>query len=89
MNRHRARAGRLALAAVLAALLAAPAAAAVQRTPEALIERMQAGGTVIFLRHAATVQSQVDSGRLGDRAGQRNLSETGREQARALALGQA
>jgi phosphohistidine phosphatase SixA len=52
--------------------------------PAELVEAMRAGGKVIFLRHAATVQDQVDTGRLGDRAGQRNLSPEGMEQARAL-----
>ena len=45
---------------------------------------MRAGGRVVFLRHARTVQEQVDTGRLGDRAGQRNLSPAGIDQARAL-----
>ena len=45
---------------------------------------MQDGGKVIYLRHAATNQNQVDTGRLGDRAGQRNLSAAGIAQAKAL-----
>ena len=45
---------------------------------------MREGGKVVFLRHATTVQEQIDTGRLGDRAGQRNLSPAGIEQARAL-----
>jgi len=45
---------------------------------------MQDGGKVIYLRHAATNQGEVDTGRLGDRAGQRNLSSAGREQAREI-----
>ena len=45
---------------------------------------MQDGGKVIYLRHAATNQKEVDTGRLGDRAGQRNLSAAGIAQARAL-----
>ena len=47
---------------------------------------MQEGGTVIYLRHAATNANEIDTGRLGDRAGQRNLSAAGIEQARALGL---
>ena len=45
---------------------------------------MQDGNKVIYLRHAATDQKEVDTGRLGDRAGQRNLSPAGLTQARAL-----
>ena len=39
---------------------------------------------VVFLRHAATDYSRVDTGRLNDRSGQRNLSEAGRVQAEEL-----
>ena len=49
-----------------------------------LIATMQEGGVVVFLRHAATDYSQVDTGRLNDRSGQRNLSEAGRVQAEEL-----
>ena len=45
---------------------------------------MQDGNKVIYLRHAATNQQEVDTGRLGDRAGQRNLSTAGIAQAKAL-----
>ena len=45
---------------------------------------MQDGGKVIYLRHAATNQNEVDTGRLGDRTGQRNLSTAGIAQARAI-----
>jgi len=38
---------------------------------------MQDGGKVIYLRHATTNQQEVDTGRLDDRAGQRNLSPAG------------
>ncbi|WP_375261925.1 histidine phosphatase family protein [Palleronia sp.] len=51
---------------------------------EELIERMQHGETVVFLRHAETDYSQTDTGRLNDRAGQRNLSAAGRVQAQEL-----
>jgi len=55
-----------------------------QAMPAQLISAMREGGKVVFLRHATTVAEQVDTGRLNDRAGQRNLSPAGIEQARAL-----
>ena len=71
----------------LAALpfLAFPAAAQAPfiATPEAL-SLLRAGGLNLYIRHAITDRRQHDTGRRGDRAGQRNLSEAGREQARAL-----
>jgi phosphohistidine phosphatase SixA len=45
---------------------------------------LRAGGLNLYLRHAITDRSQVDTGRRGDRAGQRNLSAAGRAQASAL-----
>jgi len=71
---------------LLGALIAAalPFSATAQSTPAQLITAMREGGKVVFLRHAMTVAEQVDTGRLGDRAGQRNLSPAGIEQARAL-----
>ena len=45
---------------------------------------MQDGGKVIYLRHAATNPNEVDTGRLADRAGQRNLSPAGIEQAKEI-----
>jgi phosphohistidine phosphatase SixA len=72
---------------LLGALIAAlPVGARAQATPAQLITAMREGGKVVFLRHAMTVAEQVDTGRLGDRAGQRNLSPAGIEQARALGL---
>ena len=69
----------------LGALISAlPFSASAQATPAQLITAMREGGKVVFLRHAMTVAEQVDTGRLGDRAGQRNLSPAGIEQARAL-----
>jgi phosphohistidine phosphatase SixA len=53
-------------------------------TPAELIAAMKQGGKVIFLRHAATVSTQIDTGRLNDRPGQRNLSPDGIAQAREL-----
>ncbi|WP_144186798.1 histidine phosphatase family protein [Elioraea rosea] len=65
---------------VLAAL-AAPVAA---RAETSLIDALRRGGHTVYMRHAITDRSQADTGRLGDRAGQRNLSEAGRAQAEAL-----
>lgn len=45
---------------------------------------LRGGGYVLYMRHAITDRSQVDTGRLGDRAGQRNLSAAGVAQAHAL-----
>lgn len=45
---------------------------------------LRAGGLNLYLRHAITDRGQFDTGRRGDRAGQRNLSEAGRVQARRL-----
>lgn len=55
-----------------------------QTPPAELMGALRQGGLVIFLRHAATVATQVDTGRLGDRAGQRNLSNAGIQQAREI-----
>ena len=71
------------LAALLAALGTRSAGAQTGDTG-VLVAAMQRGGLVVFMRHAATVATQVDTGRLGDRAGQRNLSDEGRQQARDL-----
>jgi len=49
-----------------------------------LLALLRLGGLNLYLRHAITDRSQVDTGRRGDRAGQRNLSEAGREQATRL-----
>ncbi len=48
------------------------------------IDAMRQGGLNIYMRHAITDRSQADTGRLGDRAGQRNLDARGQAQARAL-----
>ena len=55
-----------------------------QSEAEILVAAMQDGGKVIYLRHAATNQDEVDTGRLGDRAGQRNLSPAGIAQAKEI-----
>ncbi|MFT8243346.1 histidine phosphatase family protein [Roseomonas sp. BN140053] len=80
--------------ALLALALLLPIAAVAQElvparpgTPEgdALVARLRAGGLVLFLRHADTRGEPCDrSFRVGDRAGQRNLSALGRDQAAAI-----
>lgn len=50
-----------------------------------LLTRLRAGGLALFFRHADTAGEPCDrSYRVGDRAGQRNLSPRGREQARRI-----
>lgn len=73
---------RILFGAAVALVLSHPARA--QSEAEILIAAIQDGGKVIDLRHAATHQHEVDTGRLGDRAGQRNLSADGVQQARDL-----
>ena len=74
-------------------LLAAPALAQSPLRPLAfdapdavpLLGRMRAGGVTLFFRHAATGGEPCDrTFRVGDRAGQRNLSALGRAQAVAI-----
>jgi phosphohistidine phosphatase SixA len=48
---------------------------------QAAIALLRAGGLNLYIRHAITDRRQVDTGRRGDRAGQRNLSAAGEEQA--------
>ena len=51
-----------------------------------LMPRLRAGGLVLFFRHADTLGEPCDrSFRVGDRAGQRNISPRGREQSRRIA----
>lgn len=69
---------------LVAGLLAERPVALAQTEAEILVAAMQDGGKVIYMRHAATNQNEVDTGRLGDRAGQRNLSTAGIAQAKAL-----
>lgn len=75
--------------AVLLLLAASPAAAqprlvpTTAETPEgaALVARLRQGGLVLFFRHADTRGENCDrSYRIGDRAGQRNISANGRAQ---------
>ncbi|MFN3852993.1 MAG: hypothetical protein ACK4M0_01230 [Phreatobacter sp.] len=50
-----------------------------------LVERLRDGGLVLFFRHADTAGEPCDSTyRIGDRAGQRNISPRGREQSRLI-----
>jgi phosphohistidine phosphatase SixA len=72
------------LLAVAAVLLVFGAPVRAQSEAEILVAAMQDGGKVIYLRHAITNQDEVDTGRLGSREGQRNLSPAGIEQAREL-----
>lgn len=68
---------------LLAVLVLAPGARAA--APEATLERLRAGGLVLFFRHADTRGEPCDrSFRIGDRPGQRNLSPAGRDQAARL-----
>lgn len=67
------------------ALLAVPLlAAAPVRAQENLLAALRGGGITVYMRHAITDRSQSDSGRLDDRAGQRNLAPAGIAQAEAL-----
>jgi phosphohistidine phosphatase SixA len=74
-------------------VLAAPAQAQSRQvpvTPEqpegaALVGRLRQGGLVLYFRHADTRGEPCDSSyRLGDRAGQRNISPLGVEQSRRI-----
>lgn len=84
---------RLTLAVLFALAMSAGPWAASQEsgsspllTPAELVQQLQAGGLVIYLRHAITDRSQTDRDRTDlSRCGeQRNLSAEGRDQARAL-----
>jgi hypothetical protein len=76
------RAWRFLLAAVALAWLA-PAMGQADAT---LVERLRAGGYVLYMRHASTDFSQDDRAMKGfdDCANQRNLTDRGREEARAV-----
>ncbi len=59
--------------------------AAESQAGRALVERLRAGGLVLFFRHADTRGMPCDSGyRIGEREGQRNISPAGRDQARSI-----
>lgn len=70
-------------------LLALPAPALAQGflSDDRAVALLREGGLNLYFRHGITDRSQLDTGRRGDRAGQRNLSEAGRAQ--ALRLGEA
>lgn len=70
------------------ALLLLPLAAAVSPARASVpdwLAHLHGGGFVLYMRHAITDRSQVDTGRLWDRPGQRNLSAAGVAQAQAMA----
>ena len=74
------------IAAIALGVFVAPVAHAQDAPPTALLERLRQGGFVIYLRHASTDFSQVDSDlvNLDNCATQRNLTDTGRAQAVAI-----
>ncbi len=80
------------LALVLSLLMPGMGAAETSvQTPDpsataSLKNKLQSGGFVIFLRHTATDRTQIDRDRddLSNCQSQRNLSESGREQARMI-----
>ena len=55
-----------------------------QSPPEVLVAAMQDGNKIIYLRHSTTNQKEIDTGRLDDRSGQRNLTPEGVRQAQNL-----
>ena len=76
--------------ALIGAALAGPASAQRLSPQEieasGLLEALRAGGLVLFFRHADTAGEPCDrSFRVGDRAGQRNISARGQEQSRRIA----
>ena len=66
-------------------LLAFVLSIASAQTPT-VVEQLRAGGYILYLRHASTDFSQNDAAMksYADCAGQRNLTEKGREEARAI-----
>jgi phosphohistidine phosphatase SixA len=72
-------------AGALALLLLVPTAAPAQQSAD-LLAALRAGGHIIYFRHADTDHSQTDQRgmRLEDCTTQRNLTDRGREHARAL-----
>jgi phosphohistidine phosphatase SixA len=67
-------------------LALAPSARA---APPDWVTMLRGGGFVLSMRHAITDRRQLDTGRLHDRAGQRNLSAEGIAQAEALSAAMA
>lgn len=74
---------------LLLSLLALPAPALAQGflADDRAVALLREGGLNLYFRHGLIDRSQIDTGRRGDRAGQRNLSEAGRAQ--AIRLGEA
>jgi len=68
------------LAAPVLAVRPAHAATAQGAEAALVIAALRAGGVVAVMRHGITDRSQVDTGDLLNRAGQRNLNEAGRAQ---------
>jgi phosphohistidine phosphatase SixA len=71
---------RLLIAAPLLAVRPAKAETARGADAAALVAALRAGGVVVVMRHGITDRSQVDTGDLSRREGQRNLNEAGRAQ---------
>lgn len=61
-----------------------PALAQVFLADDQAVALLRGGGLNLYFRHGITDRSQIDTGRRGDRSGQRNLSEAGRTQATRL-----
>ncbi len=80
---------RAALLALPTAWLARPAAAATAQGAQAaaLVAALRRGGVVAVMRHGITDRSQIDTGDLTRREGQRNLNEAGHQQ--SIRTGQA
>jgi phosphohistidine phosphatase SixA len=72
------------LALIATSLAPTQARAETHLDPARAIPLMQTGGLNLYMRHAITDRTQRDTGRRGDRAGQRNLDERGKVQAAAL-----
>ena len=67
-------------------MLAAPSGAAVPQPSDAeLLDRLRAGELVVYFRHADTRSGAGSVAELDGCGGERNLSEVGREQMRAVA----
>lgn len=77
---------RRALMRVAAALFMLVGLTPAALADDALVDALRQGGLVVLVRHAVTVPGLGDPPefRLGDCTTQRNLSDAGREQARAL-----
>ena len=69
---------------LLAGVLIASHRLTAQSPPEVLVAAMQDGNKIIYLRHSTTNQKEIDTGRLDDRSGQRNLTPEGVRQAQSL-----